>query len=83
MPDTKLRDNLALERTQLANERTLLAYSRTALSLLAAGAALLHFFADRAPIVMTAWSLLALGGLTLAAGLYRFTQVRAHLKRLH
>lgn len=80
MEDAGLRDKLALERTRLANERTFLAYLRTSLSLLAAGAALLQFFPERPMITVPAWCLVALGGVTLIAGSYRFLQVRSHLK---
>jgi putative membrane protein len=79
MEDSGLRDKLALERTLLANERTFLAYMRTALSLLAAGAALLHFFPNAPGVTLPAWCLVAAGGITLAAGIFRFLQVRSHL----
>ena len=81
MENAGLRDKLALERTLLANERTFLAYLRTSLSLLAAGAALLQFFPDRPIVTAPAWCLVVLGGATLVAGIYRFLQVRSHLKR--
>lgn len=72
---------MAVRRTQLANERTFLAYVRTALSLLAAGAALLHFFAQLSWAVILAWVLMVAGLLTLLAGLFRFVTVRGELTR--
>ena len=75
-----LLDHLAHIRTTLASERTFLAYLRTSLSLLAAGAALLQFFPERPMITVPAWCLVVLGGATLIAGIYRFLQVRSHLK---
>ncbi len=41
--DTRLRDELAKDRTKLANERTLLSYGRTALGLLGLAAVIFKF----------------------------------------
>ena len=43
--ETKIRDDLARDRTALANERTFLSYARTALALLGA-AAVIYKFSD-------------------------------------
>lgn len=81
MEDTGLRDDLALERTRLANERTMLAYVRTSLAMLGGGAALLHFFADRLWIHISAWSLIVVGSMTLIVGIRHFFRVNERLRK--
>ncbi len=80
VPETELRDRLAIDRTRLANERTLLAYVRTALALVAAGAGLLHFV-DTTPANMAGILFIALGTMTFPLGLWRFHQFRSALER--
>lgn len=80
MEDSQVRDQLALERTLLANERTLLAYLRSALAFAAAGAAILHFYAQQALLVTLAWGLIAAGAAIGIWGGYRFAQVRRRLR---
>jgi putative membrane protein len=70
--DAQLRDWLALERTRMANERTLLAYARTAIMLAATGATILKLFVPTTGSTVTAWSLIALGGLTVLFGWRQF-----------
>jgi putative membrane protein len=80
LPETFLRDLLAIDRTVLANERTLLAYGRTLLALLAGGATVIHF-------VNEWWagsvgvSLIALGFLLFSFGAWRYRNVNRHLER--
>ncbi|HEX8433292.1 MAG TPA: DUF202 domain-containing protein [Longimicrobium sp.] len=80
MSDTlSLSDRLALERTVLANERTVLAYVRTALALAGGGAGLAGFFPG--PLAgMVGWSLVAIGLVALATGVYRFIRVGRRLR---
>lgn len=69
--DTKLRDELARDRTALANERTLLSYGRTSLAL--AGAAVLIFKFTSPEVGMT------LGALSLtAAGFVMFWGIHSY-----
>lgn len=80
-----LRDYLAVERTRLANERTALSYFRTALAMTAGAITILHL--SNAPDAhTTAWTLLAVGGLLLVFGAYRFVAVARRVRgyaRLH
>ena len=80
MNDSQLRDQLAVDRTALANERTLLAYLRTALAFAAAGAAILHFYANTPSLTWVAVGLIVAGGLTGIVGGIRFLQVQRRLK---
>ena len=76
--ETKLRDDLAIDRTVLANERTFLSYSRTALALVGA-AAVIFKFSD--PVIGMIFGSLAA---TLAVfvffwGLRNYRMMKAHL----
>ena len=71
-----LRDHLAYDRTVLANERTLLSYLRTAIALLAAGGTLVKIFPQEAGMVILGSVLLALGALTVTAGIWRFMAIK-------
>jgi putative membrane protein len=62
--DTKIRDELARDRTVMANERTLLAYGRTALGLLALAVFIFKF----TPPIFA----LAAGSVALGAALFVF-----------
>ncbi len=73
-----LVDELALERTRLANERTLLAYIRTGLAIVAGGFGVAEFMRGPSADVIGA-VLMALGGLTLIIGVWRFGLVRKRL----
>lgn len=77
--DLILRDQLALDRTALANERTLLAYIRSTIALLAAGITLIHFF-DIASATILGYAMLPFAPAMLGWGLWRFFQVRRHLR---
>lgn len=70
-----LRDALAIDRTIAANERTLLGYIRTTLAMLGAGAALLHFFDDRAP-QLAGWGLVGVSVPVLGIGIWHYIQRR-------
>ena len=77
-----LRDHLAMERTKLANERTLLSYIRTSLYLLLGGIALLGI-KDFGDLKVLGFISLSLSGLLLIIGIYRFYQLKKHLKNLY
>jgi putative membrane protein len=76
--DTRVRDELALQRTQLANERTFLAFVRTAIALVAAGASSIHFLEGDA-LHALGWAFIAAGVATIVVGLVRFRRVRSLL----
>lgn len=76
--DTRVRDELALQRTQLANERTLLAFVRTAIALVAAGASSIHFLEGDA-LDALGWVFIAAGVATIVLGAVRFRRVRSLL----
>jgi putative membrane protein len=76
--DTRVRDELALQRTQLANERTFLAFVRTAIALVAAGASSIHFLEGDA-LDALGWALIAAGVATILVGMVRFRRVRSLL----
>ncbi len=76
-----LRDVLAIDRTIVANERTLLGYVRTTLAMLRAGAALLHFFDDKAP-QMVGWGFMAVSVPILTIGVWHYVQRRNSLAPL-
>jgi putative membrane protein len=71
LPESALRDLLAVERTYLSNERTLLAYIRTAVALAGGGAALIQLIQTTAA-TLSGWALILLGIVVLVAGSYRF-----------
>jgi putative membrane protein len=72
------REELSLIRTHLANERTALSYVRTALAFMAAGAALIHFYATR-PAEAAGWCFVAMGLAALAGGIGRYFSVRRRI----
>jgi putative membrane protein len=76
--DTRVRDDLALQRTQLANERTFLAFVRTAIALVAAGASSIHFLEGDA-LDALGWAFIAAGVATILVGVVRFRRVRSLL----
>ena len=76
-PPLALSDQLALQRTRLANERTLLTYVRTSLALVGFGLALLQFHPERGGRL--GYTALAVAGIVLAVGLWRF---RTHRRQL-
>lgn len=55
--DTRLRDDLARERTVMANERTLLSYGRTALGLVGVAVVIFHFADPQIALIAGAASL--------------------------
>lgn len=78
IPESAVRDRLALDRTHLANERTLLAYVRTALAMAGGGAALLHFTGDDVSAV-AGWGLITSGAVMLGVGVFRFAAMTRRL----
>lgn len=78
LPDTALRDALAVDRTELANERTLLSYLRTGMSSAAAGVAVANLYEERGALVVAA-CLVLLGVLAVVVGIGRFLRVRRRL----
>jgi putative membrane protein len=76
--DTRVRDELALQRTQLANERTFLAFVRTAIALVAAGASSIHFL-EGVLLDALGWVFIAAGVATMVLGVVRFRRVRSLL----
>ncbi len=76
--DTKLRDELARDRTALANERTLLSYGRTALALV--GAAILIFKFTSPEMAMTFGALaLTAAGFVLFWGIHSYRAVATRI----
>lgn len=67
-------------RTHLANERTLLAYIRTGLGFFAAGLAAVGLL-ERAVFHGVGAGLMALGGVVILIGVYRFARVRTGVDR--
>lgn len=77
-----LRDHLAMERTKLANERTLLSYIRTSLYLVLGGIAFLGM-KDLSEIRNLGYFSLVLSIVILTIGIFRFYQLKKHIKRLY
>ena len=75
-----LRDHLAIDRTILANERTVLSYVRTSLALIAAGGALIHFFAEQW-IKGAGVILVMIGGAILIVGYLRYRKMDRLIKK--
>ncbi|MEH6657073.1 DUF202 domain-containing protein [Leeuwenhoekiella marinoflava] len=75
-----LRDHLAMERTKLANERTLLSYIRASLYLLLGGIGLLGL-KDFQDLRILGYVSLSFSIILLIVGIYRFTQLKRHLKQ--
>ena len=76
-----LRDHLAIDRTILSNEITVLSYARTSLALIAAGAAVIHFFAEQ--WIKGVGVFLILVGLALAiVGYMRYRKMDRLIKRV-
>jgi len=73
--------DLAIARTNLANERTLLAYLRTAFVMAVSGVTVIKFFGDETSWLVTAYALIALGMMLLAAGIVRFFRWKRRLSR--
>jgi putative membrane protein len=77
-----LRDHLAVERTKLANERTLLSYIRTSLYLVLGGIAFLGM-RDLEEIRTLGYFSLSLSMIILIIGIFRFYQLKKHLKKMY
>ena len=77
-----LRDHLAMERTKLANERTLLSYIRTSLYLVLGGIAFIGM-RDLEEIKNLGYFSLSLSIIVLVIGIFRFYQLKNHLKKLY
>lgn len=77
-----LRDHLAMERTKLANERTLLSYIRASLYMLLGGIALLGL-KDFQDLRILGYISLTFSVLLLIIGIFRYTQLKRHLKRVY
>lgn len=83
--DTRLRDELAVDRTSLANERTLLAYLRSGIALVLAGVTFIHFsLRDWFAFVGVLCVVIGVAALVLGAVRYRITHrhIDAVRKRL-
>lgn len=76
-----LRDHLAIDRTVLSNERTILSYIRTALAIMAAGATLIHFFNEYI-IKAIGVTLLILGLIIVAIGIYRYKNMKDSIDKI-
>lgn len=74
-----LRDHLAIDRTILSNESTILAYIRTSLALVAAGAALIHFFTENW-IRVIGGLFLILGLVIMVIGVFRYKKMDKSIK---
>ncbi len=74
-----LRDHLAIDRTILSNESTILAYVRTSLALVAAGAALIHFFSEYW-IRIIGFFFLILGAIIMFVGIFRYKRMDKSIK---
>lgn len=79
--DLILRDHLAIDRTILSNESTLLAYIRTSLAMVAAGAALIHFFLELW-IKITGGIFIIIGVIILIVGYFRFKKMDKSIKEI-
>ncbi|MDO5656185.1 MAG: DUF202 domain-containing protein [Flavobacteriaceae bacterium] len=77
-----LRDHLALQRTKLANERTLMSYVRSSLYLIIAGIAFLEM-KDFEQMSYIGELCLLVSALILLIGIYRFWQLKKHLKEIY
>ena len=78
--EKKLRDHLAVERTQLANERTFLSYLRTGLAFAGGGLFLLKFF-EESQYSQAAWMFIVAGALFVIYGSYRFHKFSRHIAK--
>jgi len=76
-----LRDHLAIDRTILSNERTVLSYARTSLALIAAGAAVIHFFVEEW-IKGVGIFLIMIGGTLAIIGYMRYRKMDRLIKRV-
>lgn len=74
-----LRDHLAIDRTILSNESTILAYIRTSLALVAAGAALIHFFSETW-VRASGGFFIIIGVIVIIFGVYRFKKMDKAIK---
>jgi putative membrane protein len=79
--NTRLNDQLALERTSMANERTFLAYIRTALALAAGGVALIELWQD-APAYVSGMTAILIATVVLIIGVWRYIAARRRLAEL-
>ncbi len=74
-----MRDHLAYDRTLLAVERTMLAYLRTVIALLAGGVTIITVF-DSTMALVGGVTLIVLGFALGIFALYRYRNLRRHLK---
>lgn len=87
IPDSLLRDQLAIDRTQLANERTLLAYFRTSLALFITGMSGVHLpgIAEQMNLgpgyQIAGWAFIAAAALVAAVGYARFQRIRKRIRQ--
>ena len=77
--DTKLRDDLARDRTAMANERTLLAYGRTSLGLLGLAVVIFKFTDPESAMIWGSLSLTA-AGFVFFWGLRSYRMVNARMQ---
>jgi putative membrane protein len=75
LPDPRLRECLAIERTIMANERTFLSYVRSALGLFIGGVSFIEFF-ESATMQVVGWVFIPLGIIAFTLGLIRYKRIR-------
>ena len=76
--DTKVRDELARDRTAMANERTLLAYGRTSLGLIGLAVFIFKFTSIEFGMIFGSLSLTA-AGLVFFWGIRSYRVAHAHI----
>ena len=77
-----LRDYLALQRTSLANERTLFSYIRTSLYLILAGFGLIKLEGFES-LIWLGYTCFVLSVVIFFFGLYRYLNLKKHLKKYY
>jgi putative membrane protein len=79
--DTKLRDELAIERTRLAEERTYLAYIRTGMSLILGGFFFIGYFKEGL-FSYVGYATVAVSAVFLAYGFYNHDKSKKLIDRM-
>jgi putative membrane protein len=79
--DTRLRDELAIERTRLAEERTYLAYIRTGMSLMLGGFFFIGYFREGI-FALVGYATLVIASAFLAYGFYNHGKSRKLIERI-
>jgi putative membrane protein len=79
--DTRLRDELAIERTKLAEERTYLAYIRTGMSLMLGGCFFIGYFKE-GPFSYVGYATVVIAAVFLAYGFYNHDKSMRLIERM-